>query len=112
LDYLSELYGLWRLNEFFDNYVILKEQEVATFVFEKGGIPAEELALAMNSAMKGQNGRLRGAGDCLKVEERVVAVIHEKTVPESVIFVDKDENLPFIEAAREVTYLREFNGID
>jgi hypothetical protein len=38
--------------------------------------------------------------------------MHEKTVPPSVIFIDKNENLPFIEAAREVIFLREFEGID
>jgi hypothetical protein len=85
---------------------------VATFVFENGVIAAEELAQALNSSMQRRNDNLRGAGDCLKVKERVVAVIHEKTVPQSVIFVDKDENLPFIEAAREVMFLREFKGID
>jgi hypothetical protein len=85
---------------------------VAAFVFETGAVPAEELALAINSLMKGQNDKLSGAGDCLKVETRVVAVIHKKTVPESVIFVDKEDNLPFIEAAREVMFLREFKGID
>jgi hypothetical protein len=42
----------------------------------------------------------------------VVAVIHEKTLPESVFFVDKDDNRPFIEAAREVAFLNEFKGID
>ena len=85
---------------------------MATFVFENGAVPAEELAQARNSSMKRRNDNLRGAGDCLRVKERVVAVIHEKTVPESVIFVDKDENLPFIEAAREAMFLREFKGID
>lgn len=80
--------------------------------FVKGVVPVEELALAINNALRNQNDRLRGAGDCLRIEERVVAVIHKKTVPESVIFVDKDDNLPFIEAARKVTFLREFNGID
>jgi hypothetical protein len=84
---------------------------VAIFVFEKGVLSAEELAQAINTVMKGQNGKLRGVGDCLKVEERVVAVIHEKTVPESVIFVDKEVNRPFTEAAREVAFLREFKGI-
>ena len=85
---------------------------MATFVFENGAVPAEELAQALNSSMKRRNDNLRGAGDCLRVKTRVVAVIHEKTVPPSVIFVDKDENLPFIEAAREVMFLREFKGID
>ena len=85
---------------------------MAIFVFEKDVVPAEELAQALNSSMKRRNDNLRGAGDCLRVKERVVAVIHEKTVPESVIFVDKDENLPFIEAAREAMFLREFKGID
>ena len=85
---------------------------MATFVFENGVIPAEELAQALNSSMKRRNDNLRGAGDCLRVKARVVAVIHEKTVPESVIFVDKDNNLPFIEAAREVGFLAEFKGID
>jgi hypothetical protein len=85
---------------------------LAAFVFENGVVPAEELAQALNSSMKRRNDNLRGAGDCLRVKERVVAVIHEKTVPQSVIFVDKDENLPFIEAAREVLFLREFKGID
>ncbi|MGD8370619.1 MAG: hypothetical protein PVG64_01800 [Syntrophobacterales bacterium] len=85
---------------------------MAAFVFEKGVIPAEALARAINNEMRSQDDQLRGSGDCLKVKERVVAVIHEKTVPESVIFVDKDANLPFIEAAREVMFLREFEGID
>jgi hypothetical protein len=85
---------------------------VATFVFENGVISAEELAQALNGSMKRGNDNLRGAGDCLRVKARVVAVIHEETVPQSVIFVDKDENLPFIEAAREVLFLREFEGID
>ena len=85
---------------------------MAAFVFRNGVVPAEELAQALNSSMKRRNDNLRGACDCLRVKERVVAVIHEKTVPQSVIFVDKDENLPFIEAAREVSFLREFKGID
>ena len=85
---------------------------MATFVFENGVIPAEALARAINNEMRSQDDALRGSGDCLKVEERVVAVIHEKTVPQSVIFVDKDENLPFIEAARKVMFLRDFKGID
>jgi hypothetical protein len=85
---------------------------VATFVFENGVIPAEELARAINNEMQGQDKRLKGSGGCLKVDKRVVAVMHEKTVPPSVIFIDKDENLPFIEAAREVIFLREFEGID
>ena len=81
------------------------------FVFERGVFSAEELAQAINAVMRSQNNTLRGVGECLKVEERVVAVIHEKTVPESVIFVDKEVNRPFIQAAREVTSLREFTGI-
>ena len=81
---------------------------MATFVFESGVLSAEQLAQAINAVMRSQNDKLRGVGDCLRVEERVVAVIHEKTVPESVIFVDKEVNRPFIEAAREVTSLREF----
>ena len=85
---------------------------MAAFVFENGVIPAEELARVINGAMKGQDDKLRGLEDCLKVDKRVVAFIHEKTVPASVIFVDKDENLPFIEAAREASFLREFKGID
>ena len=85
---------------------------MATFVFENGVILAEELAQILNSAMKSRNENMRGVGDCLRVKTRVVAVMHEKTVPPSVIFVDKDENLPFIEAAREVMFLREFKGID
>ena len=85
---------------------------MAVFVFENGVIPVEELARAINNEMRSQSHKLRGSGDCLKLEERVVAFIHEKTVPPSVIFVDKDENLPFIEAACEVTFLREFEGID
>ena len=85
---------------------------MAAFVFENGVVPAEELARAINRATRGQNYTVRDAGDCLKVEERVVAVIHEKTVPASVILDDKSENFPLIEAAREVTFLREFNGID
>ena len=85
---------------------------MATFVFENGAVPAEELARALNSSMIRRNDNLRGAGDCLRFEARVVAVIHEKTVPPSVIFVDKDDNLPFIEAARSVLFLREFEGID
>ena len=85
---------------------------MAAFVFEKGVIPAEELARAINNVMRSQNDKLRGLGDCLRVEERVVAVIHHKTVPESVIFVDKDDNLPFIKAAREVMFLKEFKGIN
>ena len=85
---------------------------MAKFVFENGAVPAEELAQALNSSMKRRNDNLRGANDCLRVKARVVAVIHEKTVPPSVIFVDKDENLPFIQAAREVMFLREFKGID
>ena len=85
---------------------------MATFVFEKGAIPAEELARAINNVMKGREVKLTGVGDCLKVNGRVVAVIHERTVPESVIFVDKADNLPFIGAAREVTFLTEFKGID
>jgi hypothetical protein len=84
---------------------------VVIFVFERGVLSAEELAQAINTAMRGQNDRLRGVGDCLKVEERVVAVIHEKTMPESVIFVDKEVNRPFIEAARAVIGLKEFKGI-
>ena len=66
---------------------------MAAFVFAKGVIPAEELADAINKATGKHTARLRGVGDCLKVEERVVAVIHEKTVPQSVIFVDKVDNL-------------------
>ena len=85
---------------------------MAAFIFENGVISAEELAHALNSSMKRRNDNLRGAGDCLRFQGRVVAVIHEKTVPQSVIFVDKAENLPFIEAAREVVFLREFKGID
>ena len=85
---------------------------MAAFVFENGVVPAEELAKAINDALKNQRDRLGGSGDCLRVEDRVVAVIHKKTVPESVIFVDKDNNLPFIEAAREVGFLAEFKGID
>ena len=84
---------------------------MATFVFESGVLSAEQLAQAINAVMRSQNDKLRGVGDCLRVEERVVAVIHEKTVPESVIFVDKEVNRSFIEAAREVTFLREFKGI-
>ena len=84
---------------------------MATFVFERGVLSAEKLAQAINTVITSQNDKLRGVGDCLKVEERVVAVIHEKTVPESVIFVDKEVNRPFVEAAREVTFLREFKGI-
>ena len=84
---------------------------MATFVFESDVLSAEKLAQAINAVMRSQNNKLRGVGYCLKVEERVVAVIHEKTVPESVIFVDKEVNRPFIEAAREVTFLREFKGI-
>ena len=85
---------------------------MAVFVFENGVIPVEELARAINNEMRSQSHKLRGSGDCLKLEERVVAFIHEKTVPPSVIFVDKDENLAFIKVAREVTFLREFEGID
>ena len=85
---------------------------MAIFVFERGVVSAEELARGINKAMGGQNDKVSGLGDCLKLNERVVAVIHEKTVPESVIFVDKDDNLPFIAAAREVTFLREFKGND
>jgi hypothetical protein len=85
---------------------------VAVFVFENGVIPVEELARAINNEMTSQSHKLRGSGDCLKLEERFVAFIHEKTVPPSVIFVDKDENLPFIEAARKAMFLREFEGID
>ena len=85
---------------------------MATFVFENGVIVAEELAQAINHEMQGLDKKLRGSGGCLKVDKRVVAFIHEKTMPPSVIFVDKDENLPFIEAAREVIFLGEFEGID
>ena len=85
---------------------------MAVFVFENGVIPVEELARAINNQTRSQSHKLRGSGDCLKLEERVVAFIHEKTVPASVIFVDKYENLPFIEAAREVLFLKEFKGID
>ena len=85
---------------------------MAAFVFKKGVVPAEKLAQAINTVMRSQKDKLRGVGDCLRVEERVVAVIHDKTVPESVIFVDKDDNRPFIEAALEVSFLREFKGID
>ncbi len=84
------------------------EDKVAAFVFENGVVPAEQLARAINNEMRSQDDKLKGSDDCLRTEERVVAVIHEKTVPESVIFVDKDDNLPFIEAAREVMFLREF----
>ena len=69
---------------------------MATFVFESGVLSAEQLAQAINAVMRSQNDKLRGVGDCLRV------------VPESVIFVDKEVNRPFIEAAREVTSLREF----
>ena len=85
---------------------------MTTFVFENAVIPPEELAQALNSATKRLNENLRGVGDCLRAKTRVVAVIHEKTVPPSVIFVDKEENLPYIEAAREVIFLSEFEGID
>ena len=85
---------------------------MAAFVFENGVIPVEALARAINNEMRSQDHKLRGSGGCLRVKARVVAFIHEKTVPQSVIFVDKDENLPFIEAAREVSFLREFKGID
>ena len=85
---------------------------MAAFVFENGVIPIEELARAINNEMQGQDKKLRGSSGCLIVDRRVVAFIHEKTVPPSVIFVDKDENLPFIEAARKVILLREFEGID
>ena len=84
---------------------------MATFVFERGVLSAAQLAQAINSVMRNENDELSGVGDCLKAEERVVAVIHEKTVPESVIFVDKEVNRSFIEAAREVTFFREFKGI-
>ncbi len=103
---------LLKLNGLFDNRAKFEEAKVATFVFAEGVIPAEELAQAINNAMRSQNDTLIGVGDCLKVNERVVAVIHKKTVPESVIFVDKVDNLPFIEAAREVMCLSEFKGID
>lgn len=85
---------------------------MAAFVFANGVMPAKELAEAINGAMEGQNDKLTGLGDCLKVNGRVVAVILQRTVPESVIFVDKIDNFPFIEAAREVTFLKEFEGID
>lgn len=85
---------------------------MAAFVFENGVIPAEELARAINNEMQGQDKKLRVFGDCLIFDKRVVAFIHEKTVPPSVIFVDRDENLPLIEAARKVIFLREFEGID
>ena len=85
---------------------------MAAFVFENGIIPAKELAQLLNAEIDGEGVKLKGIGDCLKVEERVVAVIHERTVPESVIFVDKEENLPFIKAACELQVLKEFEGID
>ena len=85
---------------------------MAAFVFEHGVIPAEDLARVINNQMQGQDKKLKGSDGCLKVDKRVVAVIHEKTVPPSVIFVDKDENLPFIKAAREVIFLEDFEGID
>ena len=85
---------------------------MAAFVFANGVITAKELAEAINEAMEGQSDKLTGLGDCLKVNGRVVAVILQRTVPESVIFVDKIDNFPFIEAAREVTFLKEFKGID
>jgi hypothetical protein len=89
-----------------------KEAKVAAFVFAKGVIPAKELAQAINEKMEGQSDKVTGSGDCLKINGRVVAVILQRTVPESVIFVDKIDNFPFIEAAREVTFLQEFKGID
>ena len=85
---------------------------MAAFIFENGVISAEELAQAINNEMQGQDKEVRGSGCCLKVDKRFVAFIHEKTVPPAVIFVDKDENLPFIEAAREIIFLREFEGIE
>jgi hypothetical protein len=103
---------LLRLRKFFDDRAKFQEVNVAAFVFAEGVMPAEELAEAINEAMEGQDAKLRGAGDCLKANGRVIAVIHEKTVPKSVIFVDKVDNLSFIQAAREVTFLREYNGID
>ena len=85
---------------------------MAAFVFANGVMPANKLAEAINETMEGQSNKLTGLGDCLKVKGRVVAVILQKTVPESVIFVDKIDNFPFIEAAREVKFLKEFEGID
>jgi hypothetical protein len=85
---------------------------MAAFVFTNGVVPAEELARALNTAMERQNDQVKGVQNCLKIDERVIAIIHKKTVPQSIIFVDRVDNLPFIEAAREVEFLREFDGID
>jgi hypothetical protein len=85
---------------------------MAAFVFTDGVVPAEELARAMNTVMKRQNNQLKAVQNCLKIDERVIAIIHKKTVPESIIFVDRVDNLPFIEAAREVECIKEFDGID
>jgi hypothetical protein len=100
--------GFARLNKFFICCSKPREDKLAAFVFENGVVSAEELARAINNEMRSQDDKLVGYGDCLRVKERVVAVLHEKTVPESVIFVDKTDNLPFIEAAREVMFLKEF----
>jgi hypothetical protein len=85
---------------------------MATFVFEKGAIPAQHLAESIRGEMKPQHGELNGSGDCLRFDGRIVAIIHENTVPGSVIFVDKDDNLPIIEAARKVTFLKELQATD
>lgn len=85
---------------------------MAAFVFTNGVVPAEELARALNTVMERENDQLKAVQNCLKIDERVIAIIHKKTVPESIIFVDRVDNLPFIEAAREVEFLKEFDGID
>ena len=43
---------------------------------------------------------------------RKISPVASGKVPESVIFIDKIDNFPFIEAAREVTFLKESKGID
>jgi hypothetical protein len=42
---------------------------------------------------------------------KILAVASGK-VSESVIFVDKIDNFPFMETARELTFLKEFKSID
>jgi hypothetical protein len=44
---------------------------------------------------------------CLRNNRKILAVATGK-VPEPVILVDKIDNFPFIEAAREVTFLKDF----
>ena len=43
---------------------------------------------------------------CLRNNRKILAMATEE-VPESVIFVDKIGNFPFLEAAREVTFLKD-----